>query len=249
MPMPTSSTTDPMAPTPPSPAAPASPAVPTREEIARLKPDERQVFRGVDWGFYERLHEVVGVNRGLRIAFDGEDLEIMPTGRFHEGLSNLALRFIDVVSEELAIPAWHAGSTTWMRPEVQRGIEADQSFYFLAEKLQADAAARARRSNNVADYPNPDLAVEVDISTPQIDRVAIYAALKVTEVWRLPESTVIIDRLTDQGTYAPAETSVFLPVRREEIERWIFHEDSSDLLDWKRRLRAWVRAELVGRTR
>lgn len=247
--MPASSTTDPMVPTPPSPAAPASPAVPTREEIARLKPDERRIFRGVDWSFYERIHEVVGVNRGLRIAFDGEDLEIMPTGRVHEVRSDFAFRFIEVVTEELAIPAQSAGSTTWMRPEIERGIEADQSFYFLAEKLRADAASRSQRSNNVADYPNPDLAVEVDISTPQIDRAAIYAALKVTEVWRFPGGTLIIDRLTDQGTYAPAEASAFLPVRREEVERWIFHEDASDLLVWKRRLRAWVRAELVDRPR
>jgi len=33
---------------------------------------------------------------------------------------------------------------------------------------------------NVADYPNPDLAIEVEISLSLIDRPAIYAALSVT---------------------------------------------------------------------
>ena len=47
------------------------------------------------------------------------------------------------------------------QPEVLRGLEADQCYYFLAEKLAADARARARKSMDLADYPNPDLAVEM----------------------------------------------------------------------------------------
>ena len=46
------------------------------------------------------------------------------------------------------------------------------------------AEAIARMSEDVADYPNPDLAVEVDISPSKIDRPGIYAALGVAEVWR-----------------------------------------------------------------
>ena len=37
----------------------------------------------------------------------------------------------------------------------------------------------ARGSNDVADYPNPDLAIEVDISPSQLDRPEIYAKLQV----------------------------------------------------------------------
>jgi len=38
-----------------------------------------------------------------------------------------------------------------------------------------------------------------------------------------------------------------LPVRAEEIRRWVVDEDSGDHSDWARRLRAWVRAELAPR--
>ena len=38
--------------------------------------------------------------------------------------------------------------------------------------------------------PNPDLAIEVDISPPKVDRPGIYAALKVMEVWRFTDSSV-----------------------------------------------------------
>ena len=49
-----------------------------------------------------------------------------------------------------------------------------ECYYFLPEKLAADALALAQGSDDVADYPNPDLAIEVDISPPQIDRAGIY---------------------------------------------------------------------------
>ncbi len=138
-------------------------------------------------------------------------------------------------------------STTWKRAAIKRGIEADKSFYLDAEKVATATAARARRSANLADYPNPDLAIEVDISQPKIDRTGIYAALKVAEVWRFRESEVTIERLTNLGTYEFVEASGFLAIRADEVARWVFQEDSADLTDWNRRLRNWVQAELAPR--
>ena len=75
------------------------------------------------------------------------------------------------------------GETTWLREQVDRGIEADLSYFFDPEKIEAVRDAERRESNKVEDYPNPDLVVEVDISPPQADRDGIYAALRVPEVW------------------------------------------------------------------
>ncbi len=70
--------------------------------------------------------------------------------------------------------------------------------YFTAKKLAADAKSRARKSNKVADYPNPDLAIEIDISPSEVDRPAIYAALQgprgLAIRWR-----VLRDRATPEG--------------------------------------------------
>jgi len=41
--------------------------------------------------------------------------------------------------------------------------------------------------------------------------------------------------------------SGFLPVRADEVARWVLAEDTSDPSDWKQRLRTWVQTELVGR--
>ncbi len=70
------------------------------------------------------------------------------------------------VSETLGIPRKKLGKTTWKRLEIARSIQADQCYYFSAAELAADKAARARKSNDVADYPNPDLAIEIDLIDP-----------------------------------------------------------------------------------
>jgi hypothetical protein len=148
---------------------------------------------------------------------------------------------------ELEIPYQGFGQTTWKRPEVSRGLEADECYYFEPEKIAT--AAKARRSKKVANYPNPDLGIEGDISPSRIDRPGIYAALQVTEVWRFEgeNEQVVIERLGVDGTYHLVEASAFLPIRAEEVRRWVIEEDSSDQSAWARRLRTWGRVELAPR--
>jgi len=104
-----------------------------------------------------------------------------------------------------------------------------------------------RRSAEIADYPNPDLAIEVDLSPSRIDRTGIYAALRVAEVWRFDGEQIVIDRLQTDGVYQPVAASGFLPVNSQEIARWVFKEECHNGSLWARRLRAWVRAELAPR--
>ena len=76
----------------------------------------------------------------------------------HDETKKLLGQFVEGVAQELAIPYKSGGQTTWKRPEVNRGLESDESYFFRAEKLAAViAAAKARKSGKIADYPNPDL--------------------------------------------------------------------------------------------
>jgi hypothetical protein len=59
----------------------------------------------------------------------------------------------------------------------------------------------------------------------------------------------VIEHLQPDLTYAPAESSQFLPVRAEGIHRWVAVEDSSAELAWEQRLREWIRVEVALRIR
>jgi Uma2 family endonuclease len=245
-----SSVTNPPTMLPPGPPEVPPRRVPTLDELRAMtsEPDDRVVIRGVDWDFYEQLVDSIPEDEHIHVDYDGKDVEIvMVTGPFHEGVGKLMSQLIEIIAQELEISYRSYGRTTWKRPAVRRGLEADDCFFFRAGKLATIAAADARKSKDLSDYPNPDLAIEVDESPPKIDRQGIYAALQVGEVWRFEDETVLIDRLGEDGRYHEAPESQFLPVTVEEIRRWVVEEDRSDQSAWARRLRAWVRAELLPR--
>ena len=236
----------------PSPTLVTTPGlVPSLEDLYQMtsEPDERVVIRSVDWAFYEQLVDSIPEGANIHVDYDGKDVEIVSPSPLHDGVKTLLGRFVELTAEELEIPCTGLGQTTWKRPEVTRGLEADESYYFVAEKLATVAEAMTRRSGEVAEYPNPDLAIEVDLSPSRIDRTGIYAALRVAEVWRFDgeRKWIVIERVSEDGTYQTVDMSEFLPVRSEEVARWVLEEDRRAGSAWGRRLRAWARAELAPR--
>jgi Uma2 family endonuclease len=229
------------------PATAPVPSMPVPRELGSVWADQRIAIRGLDWDIYDRLSDAIGERQRVFLAFDGRDLEIMTKGRAHEDFRELLGRLVNAVAFELRIRCRGVGETTWKRPEIARGVEADLCYYFNPDKLAADAKSRARKAKSIAEYPNPDLAIEIDISPPQIDRPSIYAALRVTELWRFDGETLAIEQLGADGKYIPAASSQFLPLRAEELCRWIVKEDSNDDVEWELRLRAWAREALAVR--
>jgi Uma2 family endonuclease len=124
---------------------------------------------------------------------------------------------------------------------VERGLESDQCYYFNPDKIATAQAALKRKDNDVAGYPNPDLAIEIDVSPSLVDRPAIYAALGVPEIWRFDGEVIAIERLTDAGAYTVVDRSGWLAVASSEILDWITAEDAQDRGVWAMRLREWAR--------
>ena len=208
---------------------------------------ERRVVHDATWAFYDRLSDAIET-RSIRMAFDGKDIEIMTLGAGHEGIGGFLRQFIDLVMDGIEVDCIALGSTTWKRAEIERGIEADQTYVFYPGKIKMCRMALARVSNNIDDYPNPDLAVEIDISPPKIDRPGIYAALEVTEFWRCDEEGAItIEQLGANGQYVAVESSRFLRVRTDEVMHWLTVGVSTDRAEWRRRLKEWVEKELKPR--
>ncbi len=209
--------------------------------------EERGVMRDVSWNLYDRLTDAIRERSSIRVAFDGKDVEIMVVGPLHESLGELLDIFIGEVCDGLDLDSQSLGSTTWKRPEVDRGIEADSCHCFDPAKIAACRAALARNCNDGDAYPLPDLAVEIDISPPKIDRPGIYSKLRVPEVWRFSGDAVSMEHLDASGEYIAANSSQFLFVRADEVTQWLRDGKSAERLTWKRRVREWVRNELKPR--
>ena len=216
-------------------------AVPSKRA---LEGEQRVVLRGVGWGGYEALLAMIGDGR-VRITYDRGDAELMSPSYHHENSKKLLGWMIETVAEELDIDYEAAGSTTWRKEAVDRGLEADECFYFT--NLE-----RIREKRNRIDLtvdPPPDLAVEVEISRSALSRMGVYAALGVPEVWRFDGETLVIERLGAGGEYQPVDLSPGLPeLTPGEAARWVrLAETTASRVQWNRRFRAWVRAELLPR--
>jgi Uma2 family endonuclease len=190
-----------------------------------LPPETRVVFADVSWDVYDQLSGAV-TDRNCRMAYDGKDIEIMGIGPLHDWIASLFTVFVEIVSEELKSECIPMGSTTWKREQVKRGIESDQCYYFDPAKMDTAGSSAAILSDKVADYRNPDLAIEIDISPSKIDRPGIYAALNVSEFWRIRDGKMSIEHLSPDSTYQPVASSKFLRVRPEDVARWLFKEES-----------------------
>ncbi|HMF38862.1 MAG TPA: Uma2 family endonuclease [Isosphaeraceae bacterium] len=229
--MSTITTTDPM-------TTPAGPA-PSPAFVPFAGGEQRTVFRGVDWHTYSQLSEAIGEGQHVRLIYDGKDLEIMVTGHVHEHYKELLGTIVKAVTMGREVGVVSCGETTWKT--VIRGLEADLSYYFEPEKVRVARAALAHQSTNPADYPRPDLAIEIDMSPPQVDRRAIYADLGVVEVWRLVRGQeLIIEQLQADGSYASVEESRFLHIRPEVILQWLNEAANECETTWIRRLFQWA---------
>jgi Uma2 family endonuclease len=201
---------------------------------------QRLVVRGVNWQTYEKVLEAFE-DRPLRITYDRGNLELMSPLPIHEVYKCLFLRLLDELSDVLDFPMKACGSTTFRREDLDRGLEPDECFY-LANRSRVRSWARI----DLTIDPPPDLAVEVDNTNSSLDRMGIYAALGVPELWRFDGETLKAHELMS-GVYAHrphSPTFPFLPLA--EIVA-LLHQSVTltDDRDLRRNLRAWVRDRVV----
>ena len=161
----------------------------------------------VDWRTYSRLLHLFAERPGIRLTYDRGELEIMSPLLEHDDDGHFLGDLVFVLTEELGLPLKRGGSTTLRRRLRQRGIEADECFWIANASRMA-----GRRRLDLRTDPPPDLAIEVDVTHSSLDRLAIYAALRVPEVWRLDGDVLTFHVLGADGTYASAAASQSFPL-------------------------------------
>jgi Uma2 family endonuclease len=200
-------------------------------------PEERMLLHEVTWETYEQLLANYADNSGPRFTYDRGVLEIMSPSSEHEECNDVIKLLVYILSEEWDINARGFGSTTFRREDVNRGVEPDSCFY-----IQSVDQITGVTKLDLDIHPPPDLAVEIDITNPSIDKLPIYAAFGVREIWHYDGQQVIILRLEDDG-YVASEMSVAYPrLSRKKIGFFISASKSEPRPAWQRSVREWARS-------
>ena len=133
----------------------------------------------------------------------------------HESQNRLFCYLIMILAEEMNLAIRDFGSTTSndAKMAVTRGLEPDSSFYIANQ-----ARMRGVLRMDPTIHPPPDLVLEIDVTRRSINRLEMYGALGVPEVWRFdgePFCLLSIDAMTwsvmIQVERKPAELSLYGP--------------------------------------
>ncbi len=164
----------------------------------------------------------------------------MTISSLHGISSRLIGRLIVVLTEELSLPIRACGDMTCDREDLERGLEPDESFY-----IQNVAAIQGKPLIDLAVDPPPDLGVEVDLSRSSRTRMAVYAAIRVPEVWRFDGATLRAYLLNAAGEYAESKLSRCFPeLEVADLVPFLQKLQSLDDNSLVRAFRDWVRQQI-----
>jgi Uma2 family endonuclease len=202
--------------------------------------EQRTVLYNISWQTFEALLQDTGENRGSRFAYDCGILEIMTPLFEHENPKSNLGNFIVALAEELEIEIKSAGSTTLKRRIINQGIEPDNCYY-----IQNELAVRGKRELDLENDPPPDLAIEIDITSSCVNKLGIYSALGVPELWRYNGQVLKFYQLVERQ-YMECEFSMAFPiVSVSEMSGFIEQSKTMGEIALLKSFRTWVRDKIV----
>jgi Uma2 family endonuclease len=173
------------------------PAFAHMNQAAAAEGERRFVLYGVSWEQYETLLAMLG-SPGLRMTYLAGALELMRPSRLHEEHKKIIARLIETYALERGIPLNGYGSTTFRRRVKERGVEPGEC-YMVGEAPASDDTSTP-----------PHFALEVVITSSDLDKFSVYAGLEVPELWFWNGKHFTLHALQDDG-YVPIKASRFLP--------------------------------------
>lgn len=195
--------------------------------------EQKVILHDVSWETYERLLADFVDSHAAHFAYDNGTMEIMVLSFEHEKLTHILTLLVEMLADALEIDTEGAGSTTFRRADLAKGFEPDASFYFQHATL-----IRNQDQIDLHTDPSPELVIEVDITSPSLDKFPIFAVLGVAEVWRHDGAQIAIHRLA-AGAYNNASESAVLPgVTAALINQLLAASRTMKRGDWVRLVRA-----------
>ena len=198
---------------------------------------EGVVFSGISWKNYERIGRIFW-NRPIRITYDRGQMEIMTTSNEHERFKHVMALLLFMLAEELDIEICGAGSMTFKRATLKKGLEPDECYW-----IQNEPIVRGRMDYDIERDPPPDLVLEVEISRSVLNRLGIYAALGVPEIWRFNRKLLKVCRLVD-GAYQVVDRSLAFPfLNPAAILSFLNQQPPCGEIALSKAFREWVRTQ------
>jgi Uma2 family endonuclease len=178
--------------------------------------DRRFVLHGVPWWTYVALRDALDQEGGLKMTYLKGALELMSPSTLHEDAKKIIARLIEVWAMERNVDLRGFGGATFRREAKERGLEPDECYKL--GKLDEDGI--------------PDIAIEVIVSAPLVDKMEVYAGLGVPEVWvwHAEEGRLNVHILSG-GAYRAADRSQVLPdLDVAELSRFVKPGESQTAL-------------------
>ncbi len=194
------------------------------------------VLHNISWQTYRAMLTDMGDHRATRAAYNSGVLALKEPSKFHEIVNRLSARIVTTLTEELGMEVINVGSTTLERDDLEKGAEPDTGFY-----IQNAYRLEGLDPEIPAGLP-PDLVLEVDITSPSTQRMTIYQALGISEVWRYTKRHgVEIYQLQANG-YSQFEVSASFPqLSATQLNQFLAQRQTQGENQVIRSVRDWIR--------
>ena len=199
-------------------------------------PEERVVLQNVSWETYEHLLSDHVDASAPRFTFDRGMLEIMSPSSEHEEYRQALSLLVEELADGLGMDIRNLGSTTFKRSQLERGFEADVCFY-----VQSAERMRGKTPIDPAVDPAPDLVIEVEITTPALNKLPIYADFRVPEIWRYDGATLVVLLLSGAEYIESKKSLAFSKVSADDLSRLVRQSTILKRREWRMQLRSWLR--------
>ena len=203
-----------------------------------IQSPDRVILRHISWQTYQSLIQDFEQEPAMRLTYDRGNLEIRMPLDPHETYKKLLGRFVEAATEELGLEIRSLGSRSCNREDLAKGLQPDQCYY-----IQNESLVRGIEQIDLSQFPPPDLAIEIDITSSSLDRFSIYADSRIPELWRYNGQLLTIHVL--QGNqYDLSDRSIALPLLQAEAVMKILELRSTiGENSLVKQLRQWVRSQ------
>jgi Uma2 family endonuclease len=179
----------------------------------KLQRSNKLVLDSISWEKFEQIEKTFQDIEGVRFIYLDGELEItMSPSKEHEETKSLIGNLLESYMRHKGIRFYMWGSTTIGNRKITGRKEPDESYNISSKK------------------DIPDLAIEVVLTSGDINILEIYRRIGVPEVWFYQDKLLTVYVLRDEQ-YVRVNQSQLLPeLNLDNFTKYINHQDQYDAM-------------------